>query len=54
MRALSRSLGRYSKLHIVEGGDHSFEVLKRSGRTREGVFEELATALAAWGERFAR
>ncbi len=52
MRALSRSLGRRSKLHVVKGGDHSFHVLKRSGRTREQVMTELARALAAWGERF--
>lgn len=29
-------------LHIVEGADHGFDVLKRSGRTAEDVLEELA------------
>ncbi len=35
-------------LHVVEGGDHSFAVLKRSGRTPQDVFEELSTAVGAW------
>ena len=39
-----------AKLHVVEGGDHSFHVLKRSGRTDEGVFDELADTIAAWSE----
>jgi predicted alpha/beta-hydrolase family hydrolase len=35
-------------LHIVEGGDHSFAVLKRSGRTADQVLDELAETTAAW------
>jgi predicted alpha/beta-hydrolase family hydrolase len=35
-------------LHIVEGADHSFHVLKRSGRTGEEVLRELAHTTAAW------
>ena len=35
-------------LHIVEGADHSFHVLKRSGRTHGEVLRELARALADW------
>lgn len=33
-----------SELHIVEGADHGFAVLKRSGRTPEDVLQELAEA----------
>lgn len=51
VRALSRALGRRARLHVVEGGDHSFEVLKRSGRVQAEVYDEVAEALAAWGER---
>jgi predicted alpha/beta-hydrolase family hydrolase len=36
-------------LHVVEGADHSFEVLKRSGRTEAEVLEELAGAIERWG-----
>lgn len=51
MRALCKSLRRRATLHVVEGGDHSFKVLKRSQRTYDEVLDELADALAAWGER---
>jgi len=45
--ALERFAGQQT-LHVVEGGDHSFAVLKRSGRNPEGVFEEIAKAVSAW------
>lgn len=35
-------------LHVVEEADHSFHVLKRSGRTSEDVFRELVAALTDW------
>jgi predicted alpha/beta-hydrolase family hydrolase len=35
-------------LHVVEGADHSFHVLKRSGRTDGEVLDELADAVAGW------
>jgi predicted alpha/beta-hydrolase family hydrolase len=46
-------LGRRSTLHVVEGGDHSFRVLKRSGRTDDDVMTELADATACWLEHVA-
>jgi uncharacterized protein len=42
-------LGARATLHRVEGGDHSFGVLKRSGRSGEEVLDELADAVSAWG-----
>jgi predicted alpha/beta-hydrolase family hydrolase len=44
-------LGARATLHIVEGGDHSFKVLKRSGRTAEEVMEELAQVVSTWTDR---
>src|SRR2546425_5500167 len=35
-------------LHVVEGADHSFRVLKRSGRSDEEVVAELGDAVANW------
>ena len=35
-------------LHVVEGADHGFHVLKRSGRTDEEVLRELARVAASW------
>ncbi len=53
MRQVSRGLGRRGTLHIVEGGDHSFHMLKRSGRTDGEALEELANALVSWGDSLA-
>jgi predicted alpha/beta-hydrolase family hydrolase len=41
-------LGSRASLRRVEGGDHSFNVLKRSGRTSEEVLEELVGAISGW------
>ncbi len=35
-------------LHIIEGGDHSFRVLKRLGRTQESVWEEIVKVISGW------
>jgi predicted alpha/beta-hydrolase family hydrolase len=49
MRRVTDGLGARATLHVVEGGDHSFNVLKRSGRTRGEVLDELAGTIARWG-----
>ena len=46
------SLGPLATLHKLEGADHSFRVLKRSGRTNEEVADEAATTAAVWTSRF--
>ena len=48
IKPLCRSLGKRAALHIVEGGDHSFHVLKRSGRTDEEVQNELGETVGSW------
>jgi predicted alpha/beta-hydrolase family hydrolase len=48
LRPVCTKLGDRAHLHVVEGGDHSFHVLKRSGRTDEEVIEELARSLRDW------
>jgi len=40
-------------LHVVEDGDHSFRVRKRSGRTSDQVMDELAAAIDAFARRVA-
>jgi predicted alpha/beta-hydrolase family hydrolase len=37
-------------LHIVDGADHSFHVLKRSGRSDDDVIAELARSIASWAK----
>jgi hypothetical protein len=47
LRAEVGKLGRRARLHVVEGADHGFHVLKRSGRTDGEVLEELAATIAS-------
>jgi predicted alpha/beta-hydrolase family hydrolase len=35
-------------LHRIEGGDHSFKVLKRIGRKQESVWEEIVQVMVKW------
>ncbi len=48
IRPLCRHLGKRASLHIIEGGDHSFHVLKRSGRTDADVQNELGETVGSW------
>ncbi len=48
MREVCASLGGRATLHVVEDGDHSFKVLKRSGRTNEHVMKEIRDVVVAW------
>jgi predicted alpha/beta-hydrolase family hydrolase len=43
-----KRLGELATLHVVDGADHGFKVLKRSGRTEEDVILELAETVANW------
>ena len=43
-----RGLEPRATLRLIEGADHSFGVLKRSGRTAGLVHNELAGAIAEW------
>jgi predicted alpha/beta-hydrolase family hydrolase len=44
-------LGEDATLRIIEGGDHSFNVLKRSGRTGAEAMAEIAAAISDWSDR---
>jgi len=48
LRPVLDRFGDRATLHVVEGADHSFAVLKRSGRTGEQVLDELAQTVEAW------
>jgi uncharacterized protein len=48
---LCKGLGPRATLRVVDGADHSFSVLKRSGRTDAQVLEELAGAISDWLRR---
>lgn len=48
LRPMLARLGDRASLHTVEGGDHSFDLLKSAGRTRESVHAEIIPAIHAW------
>jgi uncharacterized protein len=48
VRATTSQLGGRATLHVVQGADHAFHVLVRSGRTDAQVLDELADTIAAW------
>ncbi|WP_437970571.1 alpha/beta fold hydrolase [Sorangium sp. So ce260] len=48
LRPVLKRLGRRARLHVVEGGDHSLELLKSAGRTGESVLAEILAAIDAW------
>jgi predicted alpha/beta-hydrolase family hydrolase len=50
LRPVCNDLGKRAQLHIIEGADHSFGVLKRSGRDSQGVLHELGTTVADWAD----
>jgi predicted alpha/beta-hydrolase family hydrolase len=53
LRPVVEGLGAKATLHEVEAGDHSFAVLKKSGRTNEQALAEVLDTLAAWIDKLA-
>jgi predicted alpha/beta-hydrolase family hydrolase len=50
LRPICADLGALATLHVVETADHSFHVLKSSGRSDADVLRELAQTTAAWAD----
>jgi predicted alpha/beta-hydrolase family hydrolase len=48
LEPLVRGLGPRATLHLVEGADHSFGVVKRSGRSPAEVLAELLATTVDW------
>ncbi len=48
LEPVCQDLAQTTRLHVVEGADHGFHVLKRSGRTDDEVQDELADATRSW------
>lgn len=53
LRGVVERLGQRATLHLIEEGDHSFKVPKRTGKTEGDVMEELANAVQNWVARVA-
>src|SRR5712664_824820 len=50
LRPVCGKLGSRARLHVIETADHSFHVLKSSGRSDAEVLRELARRAASWAE----
>jgi predicted alpha/beta-hydrolase family hydrolase len=48
LRPILDDLGPSVSLHVVEGADHGFHVLKRSGRTDDEVLDEICGHFEQW------
>src|SRR5216110_1009614 len=53
LQEVVRKLGRSATLHLVEEGDHSFKVPKRTGKTESDVMNELADTVSEWTAKHA-
>jgi predicted alpha/beta-hydrolase family hydrolase len=48
LKPICKKLGKIATLHIIEGADHSFHVLKSAGKTDAEILSELARTTAEW------
>ncbi len=48
LRPICSELGKLATLHVIETADHSFHVLKSSGKSDADVLRELAQTTASW------
>jgi uncharacterized protein len=54
LRPICAELGSRATLHVIETADHSFHVLKSSGKSDREVLHELAETEASWAEQIAQ
>jgi predicted alpha/beta-hydrolase family hydrolase len=54
LRPVCAKLGSRATLREIETADHSFHVLKSSGKTDAGVLRELAQSVCTWAEGISR
>jgi predicted alpha/beta-hydrolase family hydrolase len=50
LRPICAKLGPRATLHVIETADHSFHVLKSSGKSDEEVLRELVETVVSWAE----
>ena len=51
LRPVCERLREWATLHVIETADHSFHVLKKTGKDDAAVMKELAETTAKWAER---
>ena len=48
LRPIAKKLRARATLHVIEGADHSFHMLKKSGRNDAEVLRELTGVVVKW------
>jgi predicted alpha/beta-hydrolase family hydrolase len=48
LRTILEKLKAHADLYVVEGGDHSFKVLKRAGVTQEDPYKAVLDRIKLW------
>jgi hypothetical protein len=48
LKPMRAKIGKRAELFVVDGGDHSFHMLKSSARSDQEVLDEITTKAAAW------
>lgn len=51
LQPVCKKLGKRATLHLLDTADHGFRVLKRSRKTDEDVFAEMARVVRAWASK---
>ncbi len=54
LRQVVEGLGDRATLHLIEEGDHSFKVPRRTSKSEADVMNELADTIASWGASVVR
>ncbi|UCD24444.1 MAG: alpha/beta hydrolase [Gemmatimonadota bacterium] len=54
LKPIVEQLGSKATMHVVDGGNHSFKVLKRTGRTEDDVMVEITDTIVGWSQDLAR
>jgi predicted alpha/beta-hydrolase family hydrolase len=51
LEPVCKKLGKRATLHLLDTADHGFRILKRSRKSTEDVFVEMARVLRAWASK---
>ena len=51
LQPICADLGTRVTLHVIDGADHSFHVLKSSGKNDPAILTELAQTTASWADK---
>jgi predicted alpha/beta-hydrolase family hydrolase len=51
LQSVCKGLGKRARLHLLDTADHGFRILKRSRRSEEDVFDEMARVSGEWASK---